>query len=70
MNPFATDNKDVLICLSSGASAPEEIEQSLFDAYRNRLEAHKKLQDRLVDKTVSFYAPLKKQMPIQRKLRK
>ena len=62
MNPFATDNWDVFICLSLGSPAPEEIEKSLFDAYQNGLEAHKKLaQERLVDKTVSFYAPLKKQ---------
>jgi hypothetical protein len=58
MNPFATDYRDVLFYLSS---ASDEIEKSLFDAYRNGLEAHKKLaQERLVDKTVSFYAPLKK----------
>jgi hypothetical protein len=43
MNPFATDNWDEFICLSVGAPAPEEIERSLFDAYRNGLEAHKKL---------------------------
>jgi uncharacterized protein YaaW (UPF0174 family) len=52
----------VLFCLSSGAPAPEKIETGLFDAYRNRLEAHKKLaQERLVDKIVIFNAPLKKQ---------
>jgi hypothetical protein len=62
MNPFATDNRDALFCLSSGAPAKEEIEKSLCDAYRNGLEAHKKLaQERLVDKTVSFDGPLKKQ---------
>jgi hypothetical protein len=62
MNPFATDKRDALFCLSSGAPGPEEIDKSLFDAYRNGLEAHKNLaQECLVDKTVSFYAPLKKQ---------
>jgi hypothetical protein len=43
VNPFVTDNRDVLSCFSSGASAPEEIEKSLLDTYRNGLEAHKKL---------------------------
>jgi hypothetical protein len=41
MNPIATDNRDVMFCLSSGAPAPEKIENGLFDAYRNRLEALK-----------------------------
>jgi hypothetical protein len=41
MNPFVTDNRDVLFCFCSGAPAPEEIEKSLLDAYRNGLEAHK-----------------------------
>jgi hypothetical protein len=52
-NPFATDNRDVIFCLSSGAPATKKIEKSLFDADRNGLQAHKKLvQQRLVDKIV------------------
>jgi hypothetical protein len=43
MNLIATDKRDVLFLLSKfRGSAPEDIEKSLFDAYRNGLGSTQK----------------------------
>lgn len=61
INPFEVENKDVLYCLSSGAPATKDIEHDLLRAVKVGKEAYDHfVQERLLDKTKSFNAPIKK----------
>ena len=60
-DPFLVEEKDVLYCLSSGVPASVEIENELLTCQAFGISAFKTfLKERLIDKTVSFYAPLKR----------
>ena len=61
-NPFTTEDKDTLYCPSSGTSVPSDVESDILMSDEIGKKAHKQfVQDRLIDKTVSFHAPVKKQ---------
>jgi hypothetical protein len=62
VNPFCVDNKDALYCISSGSPLEKESEQNILEANKIGQQAHTKfVNERLVEKTISFYAPLRKQ---------
>jgi hypothetical protein len=62
INPFDVKNKDALYCLSLGAPAANDVEQDLLQADKIGKKAHITfVQERLVEKTKSFNAPIKKQ---------
>ena len=55
------DDKTHLYCLSSGAPASKEIEEDLLNADKVGKQAYSSfVQERLIDKTKSFNAPIKK----------
>ena len=59
VNPFF---RPVLYCLSSSAPVPSNVENDILMSDEIGKKAHKQLvQDRLIDKTVRFHAPVKKQ---------
>lgn len=61
-SPFKIEDKDALYCLSSGAPVPSNVENDILMADEIGKKAHKEfVQQRLVDKKVSFHAPMKKQ---------
>ena len=62
INPFTIEDKDMLYCLSSGAPVPSNVENDILMSDEIGKKAHKQfVKDRLIDKTVSFHAPVKKQ---------
>ena len=62
INPFTIEDKDTLYCLSSGAPVPSNVENDNLMSDEIGKKAHKQfVQGRLIDKTVSFHAPVKKQ---------
>ena len=62
INPFTIENKDTLYCLSSGAPVPSNVKNDILMSDEIGKKAHKQfVQDRLIDKSVSFHAPVKKQ---------
>ena len=64
INPFTIEDKDTLYCPSSGAPVPSNVENYILMSDEIGKKAHKQfVQDRLIDKTVSFHAPVKKQNP-------
>ena len=61
-NPFTIEDKDTLYCPSSGTSVPSDVESDILMSDEIGKKAHKQfVQDRLIDKTVSFHASVKKQ---------
>ena len=59
-DPFLVEEKDVLYCLSSGVPASVEVENELLTCEALGISAFTTfLKECLIDKTVSFYAPLK-----------
>ena len=62
INYFTNEDKDTLYCLSSSAPVPSNVENDILMSDEIGKKAHKQfVQDRLVDKSVSFHAPVKKQ---------
>ena len=62
INPFTTQDKDTRYCLSSGGPVPSIVENDILMSDEIGKKAQKQfVQDRLIDKTVSFHAPVKKQ---------
>lgn len=62
MNPFEVEDKEGLYCLSSGTSAPKDVEQQLFDADKLGKQIFEAfIQERLVKKEKSFNDPIKRQ---------
>ena len=62
INPFTIKDKDTLYCLSSSAPVPSNVENDILMSDEIGKKAHKQfVQDRLIDKTVRFHAPVKKQ---------
>ena len=62
INPFTTEDKDMLYCLSSSAPAPSTVENDILTSDEIRKNMHKQfVQDRIIDKTLSFHVPVKKQ---------
>ena len=62
VNPSEVENKDLLYCISSGAPAPADVEEDLFSADISGNNACDKfIEDCLVNKTASFFYPVKKQ---------
>ena len=62
MNPFEVSEPDTLFCLSSGAPAPDDVEQDLLKIGETGRKAHQEfIEERLVSKSKSFNAPIKKQ---------
>ncbi|KAL8610798.1 hypothetical protein ACOMHN_016781 [Nucella lapillus] len=60
MNPFSVEEPG-LYCLSSGMPAPESVQEALLSADTRGKEAFNIfITERLVNKTLSFHAPLKK----------
>ena len=56
-DPFLVEEKDVLYCLSSGVPASVEVENELLTCQALGISAFTTfLTERLIDKTVSFYA--------------
>ena len=61
-NPFTIEDKGTLYRLSSGAPVPSNVENDIPMSDEIGNKAHKQfVQDRLIDKSVSFHAPVKKQ---------
>jgi hypothetical protein len=63
LNPFETksENKDCLICLSSGQHAPKDIADDLLHYVDKGEKATVEfMKTRLIDRTVSLHAPMKK----------
>ena len=61
INPYKVENKKVLYCLTSGAPAPNDIEQDLLLVDQMGREAYSKfVQEPLVERTKCFYVPIKK----------
>ena len=61
MNPFTIEDRDALYCLSSSAPVPSNVENDILMSDEIGKKAHKQFfLDRLIDKTVSFHAPVKK----------
>ena len=59
-DPFLVGEKNVLYCLSSGVPASVEVENELLTCQALGISAFTTfLKERLIDKAVSFYAPLK-----------
>ena len=56
INPYEIENKNMLYCLSSGASAPNDIEQDLFQTYQGKLTANLFKNDWLKEQWVSKLA--------------
>ena len=60
--PFTIEDKDTLYCPSSGAPVPSNVQNDVLMSDEIGKKAHKQfVQDRLIDKTVSSHAPVKKQ---------
>ena len=60
-NPFECDNKDSFYCLSSGAPTPKDVESDILNADKIGEEAFRTfIQERLIDKTRSFNAPIQR----------
>ena len=61
INPFTIEDRDALYCLSSSAPVPSNVENDILMSDEIGKKAHKQfVLDRLIDKTVSFHAPVKK----------
>lgn len=61
INPFKVSDADNLFCISSGRPVSEEIAIDLLSTDTHDTNAYKSfVQERLVQKTVSFNAPIKK----------
>ena len=59
--PFTIEDKDTLYCPSSGAPVPSNVENDVLMSDEIGKKAHKQfVQDRLIEKTVSSHAPVKK----------
>ena len=59
LDPFLVEDKDVLYCLSSGVPASVEVENELLTCQALGISAFTTfLKEHLIDKTVSFFAPL------------
>ena len=62
INPFTIEDKDTLYYLLSGAPVPSNVAKDILMSDEIVKKAHKQfVQDRLIDKTVSFHASVKKQ---------
>ena len=62
INPFTIEDKDTLHYLLSGAPVPSNVAKDILMSDEIVKKAHKQfVQDRLIDKTVSFHASVKKQ---------
>ena len=62
INPCTTEDKDMLYCLSSGAPVPSNVENDILMSDEISKNIHKQfVQDRIIDKTLSFHVPVKKQ---------
>ncbi len=61
MNPFECEIQQSLFCLSSGVSAPSDIQDDLLKVNEDGTSRFKDfIHTRLVEKSVPFHAPLKK----------
>ena len=60
INPFTIEDKDMLYCLSSGAPVPSNVENDILMSDEVGKKAHKQfIQDRVIDKSISFHTPVK-----------
>jgi len=62
INPFELDQKDQLVCLSSGAIIPDSIVDDLFNVdEKGKSCVDQFVQTRLVKNELAFHASLKRQ---------
>ena len=60
-SPFDTDERKALFCLSSGKPAPPEVMEDLLECEQRGISAFNNfVQQRLMEKSVSFHSPMKK----------
>ena len=60
-NPFEVDQEEELFCLASGKPAPNDVREDLLQAYdRGQKAMEEFIQNRLVNKMVSFHDPIKR----------
>ena len=61
MNPFSVPDKDHLYCISSGRRVPADAASDLLDVNTHGQTAYRDfVQERLVQRTTSFHAPIKR----------
>ena len=60
-SPFDTDERKALFCLSSGKPAPPEVMEDFLECEQRGISAFNNfVQQRLMEKSVSFHSPMKK----------